>query len=115
MLLDVFFSSLVIDRRAAAITAVGVDASGRRAFLGLDDGMLEEYSLERAGDAALASLTARKPIVHKVLIEADPVPLRTLRASPLNLIYFAPCSNQSSPSFRPRLPTVWSCSQATAR
>jgi hypothetical protein len=67
------------DRRGgAAVTAVAVDAAARRLFIGLADGMLEEYMLptaeERAGDDSdapiTASLVARKPVTARVALAA---------------------------------------------
>jgi hypothetical protein len=67
------------DRRGgAAVTAVAVDAAARRLFLGLADGMLEEYTLptveeDSAGttDAPIAaSLVARKPVTARVALAA---------------------------------------------
>lgn len=62
---DVFNSTLVIDRKAV-ITSVAIDHDGSRLFLGIEDGMLEEYSLQSDEKRVAASLTARKPISARV-------------------------------------------------
>ena len=62
---NVLNSTLVLDRKAV-ITAVAIDHHGSRIFLGLEDGMLEEYTLTMGESGVSASLTARKPIVAKV-------------------------------------------------
>ena len=62
---DVFNSTLIIDRKAV-ITAVAIDHDGSRLFIGLEDGILEEYSLQSDEKAVAASLTARKPISARV-------------------------------------------------
>jgi hypothetical protein len=64
---NVFNANLVLDRKAV-ITAVGIDHEGSRVFLGLEEGMLEEYSLNMIDTSPICSLTARKPIVAKVRI-----------------------------------------------
>lgn len=62
---NVFNANLVLDRKAV-ITAVGIDHEGSRVFLGLEEGMLEEYSLDMINASPVCSLTARKPIAAKV-------------------------------------------------
>jgi len=62
---NVFNANLVLDRKAV-ITAVAIDPEGRRVFLGLEEGMLEEYSLDMIDTSPVCSLTARKPIAAKV-------------------------------------------------
>lgn len=64
---NVFNANLVLDRKAV-ITAVGIDHEGSRVFLGLEEGMLEEYSLDMINASPVCSLTARKPIAAKQLI-----------------------------------------------
>lgn len=65
-----YTAALLLDRRqaasGAAITAVAVDPSGQRLFLGLEDGVLEEHAILRAGDGVWASLAARKHAAKKV-------------------------------------------------
>ena len=62
---NVFNANLVLDRKAL-ITAVGIDHEGSRVFLGVEEGMLEEYSLDIVNTRPICSLTARKPIAAKV-------------------------------------------------
>lgn len=61
----VFVASLLLDKKSV-VTAVALDHDGSRAFLGLEQGILEEYTLAHVEDGIKASLTARKPIVFKV-------------------------------------------------
>ena len=63
-----FTAALVLDRRqqAGAISAVGVDQAGRRLYLGLEDGVLEEHAIVRNELGARASLAARKHAAKKV-------------------------------------------------
>lgn len=63
----VITSSPVITR-TGSITAVAL-ASPFRAFLGVENGLLEEYELTERDDGTFsASLTARKPLLMKVRI-----------------------------------------------
>jgi hypothetical protein len=62
---NIFNANLVLDRKAV-ITAVGIDHESSRVFLGLEEGMLEEYSLDMVDTSPVCSLTARKPIAAKV-------------------------------------------------
>lgn len=106
----VFNATMVLDRRAV-VTATAIDEQGTRMFLGLEEGMLEEYALAVDGSVATASLTARKPIVAKVravLNLPPPPPPRSLSSPPL------PRSFPSSPSSPPPPPIAWRSSQATA-
>jgi len=62
----VFNASLVVDSKVV-ISAVGVDNDGSRLFLGREDGMLEEFSIDAgSADGVTASLTARKPLALRV-------------------------------------------------
>ena len=66
-----FQAGLVLDRRQAgqnvpAITAVAMEHAGRRLFLGLEDGWLEEHALLRGGAGVSASLAARKHAAKRV-------------------------------------------------
>jgi hypothetical protein len=71
----IFDAWQVLDRRKSAITAVAVDHTGSRLFLGLEDGVLEEYALiNRHNGTPYASLTAKKPITLKVSAPALPRP-----------------------------------------
>ena len=63
---NVFNATLILDRRGSQITAVGIDHQGTRLFVGLEDGMLEEYDVTVDENGARTSLTARKPITAKV-------------------------------------------------
>lgn len=62
---NVFNANLVLDRKAL-ITTVGIDHEGSRVFLGVEEGMLEEYSLDIIDTRPTCSLAARKPIAAKV-------------------------------------------------
>lgn len=69
---DVYKAHYVLDRRlqeqAPLITAACIDHSGDRLFLGLEDGLLEEYRLIHSDNSCSCSLSARKRIVKKVCI-----------------------------------------------
>jgi hypothetical protein len=80
---NVFNANLVLDRKSV-ITAVGIDHEGSRVFLGLEEGMLEEYSLDMLETSPTCSLTARKPIAAKVT-NIKTSSLDTDTASPPNL------------------------------
>ena len=68
----VYDSGLILQRRPV-ITAVAVSEDGRRAFLGLEGGLLEEYAIESSNESVAASLTARKPVVFKVSLLFGPL------------------------------------------
>ena len=59
--------SLAISRTTAPVRAVGVDQAGQRLYLGLEDGVLEEYAVLQQGSRGVqASLSARKHVCRKV-------------------------------------------------
>ena len=67
-----FTAALLLDRRqhavgsGAPITAVALDPSGRRLYLGLEDGVLEEHAVTRSEAGVRAALAARKHAAKKV-------------------------------------------------
>ncbi len=48
------------------VRAVGIDQTGRRLYLGLEDGVLEEYAVAHASTAVACSLAARRHVSKKV-------------------------------------------------
>lgn len=62
-----FELSCVQQRRdSAEITAVAVDTDGYRLYVGLDNGMLEEYKLLFAQGNEVARVSARRSVSKKV-------------------------------------------------
>ena len=88
-----FTAALLLDRRqqggAAPITAVAVDSSGQRLWLGLEDGVLEEHAILHSDLGVSASLAARKHACKKVSAHPPPPPPPPQAHSPHTLLRVA--------------------------
>lgn len=66
-----FTAALVLDRRqqaqdTSATSAVAIDSTGQRLYVGLEDGVLEEHALVRGTEGVRAALAARRHAARKV-------------------------------------------------
>lgn len=66
-----FTAALVLDRRqqaqdTSATSAVAIDSASQRLYVGLEDGVLEEYALVHGAAGVRASLAARRHAAKKV-------------------------------------------------
>ena len=61
-----FESWLVLDRRGSAcISAIALDPPGRKLYLGLEDGYVEEHGIRERNGACTSLLAARKQVAKK--------------------------------------------------
>ncbi|KAL4433059.1 hypothetical protein ABPG77_006486 [Micractinium sp. CCAP 211/92] len=133
-----FTAALVLDRRqqaqdTSATSAVAIDSASQRLYVGLEDGVLEEYALVHGAAGVRASLAARRHAAKKAILGIHALPehglivllsadgqvqvldAETLEGQPLPLRNAVATCVASPPGCLPRLAVAAKPSKRTVR